>query len=328
MLDFDGTVTIDDTTGIIGSRCLANAREMAPTDTSHPMLPDSMEYYSNLYMQEYQQAKQALVGSSESQSIGDEVSRLSETAHVEKDSFMRVHNAILSVPGGIQKLHHDQARRDEFMMESGRQAIRNGEVRIRDPEALHKLIARVQTDGNDWRIVSVSWSRRFILGALIEAGLINGSHEEAVAGRIRCNELLAPNPSGNIICSARDKQNEFHKLLAEWAGPLRDEHGRDAETFTIYVGDSTTDIGCLVSSGIGMYLQAGGPGEDKVVPTLERLGIQTMRITDLPTYNAPAGTSEILNKLRQEGKPPHIVCLVKGFEEINDWISKLRLDFG
>lgn len=324
VLDFDGTITVDDTTAVIGSRCLAKARELAPPEVLDEMLPKSMEHYSNLYMQEYHRAKQALWDPSGSKSIDDEVSWLSEIAHVERDSFMRVRNAILHFPGDIQELEQDDALRNEFMMESGRQAVRSGEVRIRDPEALRQLINTAQSGTNNFGVVSVSWSRSFIIGAMIEAGLVKASQREGIASEIRCNELLTPVAPDRIICSARDKHNEFLKLLEEWQAFAGSQGKDEAETLTIYIGDSTTDLGCLASADIGMYVQAVDPKEDKVLPILERLRVQPVRVTDLPTSNTPVWVRDTLTEFGQENKPP-LICFVRGLEDVNEWISKLRL---
>lgn len=330
ILDFDGTITTDDTTAIIGSRCLAKARELAPSGVTDDQLPKSMQYYSEQYMHEYKEWKKSLPPASEPETIADEVLRLSQSKHVEQNSFMRVRNAVLGVPGGIGDLPRNETARDEFMIDAGRQAIRSGEVHIRDPESLQELITKTETESNIWGIVSVSWSRGFILGVLLESGMVSEG-VEAVAKRIKCNELLAPNhvdEVGNldIISSALDKQSALYQLLEESA-VLRSKRSlgsKDDDTpLTIYIGDSSTDIGCLANADVGMYLHQGEPEQDSVLQTLESLHVDVLHTTDLPTSNVPLGLSNRTTMLRSKRRPQSIICSISSFGEVNDWLSKI-----
>lgn len=339
VLDFDGTITIDDTTAVIGSRCLAKARELARADLPEDKLPKPMSHYTEQYMHEYREWKSSFIWPSERKTIDDEVSHLSQSKRIEEDSFLRVKNATLNVPGEISELERNETMRNEFMKGAGRDAVRSGEVRIRDPEGLMKLIAKAEEEGNMWGIVSVSWSRRFILGALMEAGLVKDGQEEGMIQKIKCNELLASGHrdeegSLNIICSAWDKQNALHELLSDWEDPwgaqqlnpvsLKDDNA----VIAIYVGDSRTDIGCLAGPAIGVYLHTGDTEEDSVVQSLKRLGIKVLCITDLLTSNAPSKLTDMVANLRDEGKPPQLICLAQNFQQIDEWVSKLLTNSG
>lgn len=340
ILDFDGTITIDDTTAVIGTRCLSKARELARADLPKDKLPKSMEHYREQYIEEYREWKHSFTWPSERKTIDDEVSYLSQSKPIEENSFFRVRNAVLGVPGQIGEMKRNEEMRNEFMLDAGRQAVRSGDVRIRDPESLQRLIANTEAVGGVWGIVSVSWSRRFILGALMEAGLVQEEQEDAIAQRISCNELLAPNLQNeegkpNIICTAQDKLNALNKLLADWKVQEDKQQRQNSlgsrsnpATITIYVGDSSTDIGCLGSPAIGMYMHEGGLEKDYVIETLNKLGVECLRITSLPLSSAQYKPLDAIAEFRCGEEPPILVCLVENFQEINEWFLRMFADSG
>ena len=313
-LDFDGTITTEDTTAVIGARCLAKARQLAFNGLSPGQLPKSMSYYSDLYFQQYENWKDSAASMSvERRTIDEEVSYLSQSRRVELDSFLRVRNAVLGVPGGIGNFEHDIGSRDEFMMEAGREAVRTGEIKIRDPKALKSLIAKASDGNSQWGIISVSWSRRFILGVLLEGGIVVKVSEDDVAKSLKANELLAPLPAtgidgAEVICSAMDKRDALQQLLADWNANDKTEHNA---TTTIYVGDSSTDIGCLVHASIGFYLCQDSI-TDHVVQALNRLGIHCAALSELENI------TEAQNKNEQH----RTIYLIKGFEELNGYLSR------
>lgn len=318
VLDFDGTITTDDTTAIIGARCLAKARNLASPELASEQLPKRMSHYSDLYFQQYSHWRETSgILETERKTIEEEVSFLSQARQVELDSFMRVREAVLSVPGGIGKLERDEELRNEFMMHVGREAVRDGDVKIRDWESLKSIIGKASYGGNKWGVVSVSWSRRFILGVLSEGELITKGNEDDVSRNIWSNELLAPLPRNqqggrSMICSAGDKKRAFEALLADWNAS---DGSDDSTAITVYVGDSSTDLGCLAHASIGMYI-CEDRTSDSVVQTLARLGVECLPSNQLPT------SEDILTNHGTKRRQPS-VFLVKGFDEVNKWLSCL-----
>lgn len=331
VLDFDGTITTTDTTAVIGSRCLAKARAMATPGIPEEDFPKPMQYYSEEYLRELKQWQDSFNWPHSRETIDEEVSYLSQSKQIEQNSFVRARNAVLDTPGNIKAfLHHGQDLKD-FMMQAGSQAVRDGDVQIRDRGALQHLIARVHRLG----VVSVSWSRMFVLGVLLEVGLLEKHQEEAFADQIRCNELL-----GSIlydetkrpitISSAADKRDALRQLLSEWTGPVNEDGrplssnaGEGCETITMYVGDSMTDLGCLAYADIGIYITQSIGGEDKLISTLEDVGYQCVPLsTSMPASPSQSPTDEITSP---ESIDPgqRVVYLVRGFREIDDWLSKI-----
>ena len=308
-----------------------------------------MDYYSKQYFKESEDWKRSHAKPLEGRkTLQDEISYLSQSKHVEVDSFFRVRNAVLNVAGGISDWAGNEQSRNEFMMDTGRQAAREGGVQIREPEVLKNLIAKGEEDGNAWGIVSVSWSRRFILGALVEAGLLREDQVEDVAKNIRCNELLAPvgnayeqsESSTRMMCTAQDKYDALCGLLKHFDTELNARESKVTEsrmyqnsnigqnaTLTIYVGDSTTDLGCLVGPAIGMYLSDAGK-ESPVLQTLERLNLRCLFIDQLPTSNTQAKLTAMMEHLKDEmpdgqSRFPYLVCRIRRLQELGDWLSKV-----
>lgn len=308
VLDFDGTITTEDTTATIGGKCLEKAIELAPAGLSEDELPKPMSYYSDKYMQDYRAWKESQTEPrAKRQTVADEISYLSQSRQVEIDSFLRVRQAVLSVPGCTRDFEHNDSLRNQFMMDAGREAVRSGEVKIRDYDALTSLIKSADDGDNEWGIVSVSWSRWFILGVLVESGLLDEGRVDEKASDIKCNELLSPF-SGDIICSAADKAQSLAKILTHWTSerlenddPMR-ERAKQAAPITIYVGDSSTDIGCLTHASIGLYI-CRDSSTDSVVQMLTRVGIEVQPL--------------------QDQSPPEnkTVYTIKGFDEALEWFN-------
>ena len=329
VLDFDGTITTEDTTAIIGGRCLEKAKELALPGLAPEQWPKDMSYYSRHYFQEYKEWRESSTSSSpERKTIEEELSYLSRSRQVELNSFLRVRDAVYRVPGDITESKHKQCLRDDFMMKAGREAVRSGEVKVRDPDALKSLTARANAEGNRWGIVSVSWSRRFILGVLAESGILGQARQEEFAKSIKSNELLAPlSPAEDggydILCSAIDKKLAFEVLLSEWnngqhvtGNVHQGKAGNENALVTIYVGDSSTDVGCLTSATIGLYICKDST-TDSVVQSLSRVGVRY-----LPLSQFQASEDPIPARSRNERGPT--IYIVKGFDEIDEWLSSWK----
>lgn len=330
IFDFDGTITKADTTAVIGSRVLDQARKLAAPNASPNELPKPMEFYSEQYMQEYRNWKDTYVWPhGERKTVQDVVSYLSTAKDVERNSFLRVRSAVLQTPGGIVEVERDEDMRNELMTAFGREAVRSGEVKIREPDVLHSLITMAEQGSNGWGIVSVSWSRRFILGVLLQAGMVREGEEKTVAGKILCNELLTPivtdgDGMPTVICTAQDKLDALGQLLQEYHAAEDPNRLRssdhDDSILSIYVGDSTTDIGCLAGSSLGFYL-GDGHATDPVINTLAGMGVSWLSVEDLPT-------SGVLGRFNRSelGSDQHSkisMCHIQSLSQLRDWLERV-----
>lgn len=324
VLDWDGTMTTSDTTATIGARVLSKAHELALPGIPAYQRPEPMSYYSEFYMREYKLWKEKSASVSQgvrAGTIAEIVSQLSASREIEERSFMRVRAAALNTSGGISALAENGGLREGFMQESGREAVRSGEVKIREPEVLKSLLASASESGSSWSILSVSWSRQFILGAMMEVALIRSGESDDIARRIRSNELLGPlsNDQGGrmkIICTAQDKLDAFNKEVDEVSA-------NDDDMVTMYVGDSSTDIGCLAGPALGIYLSQDR-SDDPVLNILDGLGIECLSIADLPIRNVANHLRQMRESLRRRRRPPHTLCVIKDFSELLDWVSKIE----
>lgn len=325
VLDWDGTMTVSDTTATIGARVLAKAHELALPGLPAYQRPEPMTYYSEFYMREYRQWRESFLpasGHDQPSTIADVVARLSESKDIEQRSFLRVRSAVLDTSGGISGLTEDERLRNAFMRESGQEAVSCGDVKIREPKVLKNLLVRANKSGSTWSIVSVSWSRQFLVGAMVEAGLVHPEEADTTAGRVKCNEILAPvshhgSERPQIICTAQDKLNTF----TEDVGTV--SKSNDDDLVTIYVGDSTTDIGCLVGSGLGMYLSQDKTN-DAVLEILNEFGIERLSIHELPISDVARKLRQMRDNFESQQKPRYTVCVIKSLSELEEWLSKLE----
>ena len=79
----------------------------------------------------------------------------------------------------------------------------------------------------------------------------------------------------------------------------------------------------MTGPAIGMYISEGGK-DDAVVQTLERVGIECLPVRELPSAKAPMHLVDMVVRLREEKRPPHLVCRIRNLQELQDWVSALR----
>jgi thiamine phosphate phosphatase / amino-HMP aminohydrolase len=326
VFDFDGTITTADTTAVVGSAILDKARELASPNVPVHRSPQTMQRYTEVYMQEYRKWKDShRPVRSGIATLENKIDDISQSKHVEVASFLRVRAAALGTPGAITRLERSEEDRNEVMMNAGRSAVRTGEVDIREPAALKFLLDLGRRPGNDWGIVSVNWSKRFITGVLLEAGLFRDSEVEYMVSRIRANEILAPlayDINGNpiVVCTAEDKLAESHRLPYDLpAGHAEEGEGPGTGAFSIYVGDSMTDLGCLAKSSVGVYLRQGND-DDPMLTTLKGLSIPCSTLLESPPFHDLCETFENMERPHKPVKPLLIASVGK-LEDLCKWIS-------
>lgn len=139
--------------------------------------------------------------------------------------------------------------------------------------------------GNGWRLglVSVNWSGAFVEGVLDEtaARFAAGMRVNEVSwpdGRITGPPPLSPAEHGKLppLLTAGDKLAAFQSLKRA----VVDEE-RDGEA-VVYVGDSVTDLACLLDADVGVVMVDGDgdKADSKLLQTLRRLGHTVSRVTE------------------------------------------------
>jgi len=147
-----------------------------------------------------------------------------------------------------------------------------------------RLIQSIQQDHNGTvAIVSVAWSELFIATLVAEANRAAGSNGVAVHDIVIKANDIAEDGSGRLdryfpatgqgIWTAADKDLVMDQLVYQ---SNRSESGGGAvKPFTIYVGDSPTDLACLLKADVGICIRDSPlTSEQKALQeTLQRLSV-------------------------------------------------------
>lgn len=146
--------------------------------------------------------------------------------------------------------------------ELGKQAVRDGDVTLQ--EGFDQFIGSVKDSGARWGVVSVNFSRAFIRGVLA-----------SVVGReARDILILANQPDENGVIQEVIATSDA-KLAS--AKDLIELLGYEGQGSMVYLGDSGTDIECLLRSDItGIILSEDGKGS--LMETLNRIGIEVPHV--------------------------------------------------
>jgi 2-hydroxy-3-keto-5-methylthiopentenyl-1-phosphate phosphatase len=285
ILDWDGTITKKDTLD-----ALVNIA--ASTQPDYP-IHDSWKHVVDAYMVDYTSSLDQLVpNSSLPTTLEGEAKLLEELKVVEQRSLDRVYDA------GI---FGELATED---LEAGaKKAVESGEVAIRPGcvDLLKRLSSNETAKGDKLHILSVNWSRHFISSCLKAAGveidpsIILANELQGIDGGHRSSGEISPVGTLKIISSA-DKFHQLERLKQENALPV------------VYVGDSWTDIDCLLAVDLGICIrdEPMGSSQKKLADAFGRLSVACPRLEDW-----------------EEAGEPGLVW-GKEFEEIGQWFERNR----
>lgn len=200
LIDFDQTITINDTIGSLGQFGISQ---------SHCSKPWS--YFVDSYLQEYKDHKQCLP---KANTFNEFTQQLDSYRPIEKASLTRIsHNKVFQ---GIS-----------------REAFTQQGMRLSGTELQPNVISVLKAYKDNIRIVSLNWSKDWILGFTSDLGL---KREQ-----IYCNDFKFVNDicTGEIIphiLTAGDKQRIIKSSISSSTEKV------------VYIGDSLGDIEAL-----GMY---------------------------------------------------------------------------
>ncbi|KAK7923149.1 hypothetical protein PG985_007220 [Apiospora marii] len=264
-LDFDGTITVQDTIGEV-----ANFALRVRADEGQD-LARAWDGVVRSYLDDYRGHVDGYrVAEARRRCVDEEVAFLRDMKAVELQSLVRIHEC------GVFR---DIA--PERFYEAGRRAVEeDGTVRLR-PGFREFVRARAREGWRLW-VVSVNWSAAFIAGAL-------GCPEVAViANTVRSDGSI----SGPDILNQRngDEGKEGHRNLTNSCDKLAvveavleqaEESLKGKPSF--YFGDSITDLECLLRADRGVVIS---DKEDSTL--LKTLG----RIGEKVSHSAEAGSQD------------------------------------
>ena len=281
ILDWDGTITQHDTLDTLVS-VAASTKPAFPTS-------DRWSQVTKAYLQDYTVTLDNLIsGSRLPATVLEEKDLLHQLRAVEKRSLTRVSDS--GIFTGLTRAKLDQGARSAF--ETRQIEMRNGF------EGFFQYTQNRISQGDEFTILSVNWSRRFLASCLAASG------SPVPLPNILCNELEgldrdAPS-TGRIVSSiiaSGDKLRELECLRG------KDLSSIDNRTI-VYIGDSWTDLEALLAADLGICIRSDpmGSAQQKLADALERLDIVCPRLSHWP-------------KSDDEWR----VVWVRDFEEIRAW---------
>ncbi len=196
----------------------------------------------------------------ERRTLNEEIEYYRGLKVVEERSFARVSSSGLFE--GIGK---------EFWEEAGRQAVERGDVVVR--KGFREFVDRLRGRCT-WGIVSVNFSDFFIQGVVGASAGSKLEDVEIVSNRLDGSGILCWSESGlgRVMATSNDKLDAMKTLLTSW----RERWSSDT-VGPVYIGDSGTDIECLIEPGV-MGVVLSEDGESSLIKTLRQTGVDIVPV--------------------------------------------------
>jgi thiamine phosphate phosphatase / amino-HMP aminohydrolase len=250
LLDFDGTITQSDSINSLVHSTIANSPSLSHTPEAASRTWTSIV---NAWLADHESHVATYSPPADSRTTTEaELSFLESLEPLERASVGRVEKAGLFMGLNEKKLE-----------ESGKEAVTKGEVKLRKGfEELMKEIRR-----REWGVgvVSINWSGgwvRGVMGTEVE-GVVNSIGEDGT--------IQGPDVEGfgrvRMVLTAGGKVEAARGLVERNGG------GK-----WMYVGDSTTDLACLLEADVGVVM-ADREGS-KLLQALKRIGFEVPRVGD------------------------------------------------
>jgi 2-hydroxy-3-keto-5-methylthiopentenyl-1-phosphate phosphatase len=282
ILDWDGTITIKDTLDTLVSISASNKPDF-PTQAH-------WQRVSKAYMDDYTSTLQELAPTNNlPKTVEQEKALLQKLKAVEQRSLDRVGES--GIFSGLAK---------KVLEEGAQAAIREKKVELRNgfTEFYHAIQAE------DLTLLSVNWSRHFISSCVSASGIsipeesiLSNELSNLASGHTLTGYIMCANPSSapdGTIVSSGDKLQRLENLRKK----------NMTTTMLVYVGDSWTDIECLVAADLGICIrdEQMGSSQRQLAESLERLEVDCVRLSEW--------------KKQQGG-----VAWVRDFAEIQYWME-------
>ena len=258
IFDFDGTMTTQDTIATVAKIGISAGGQDLNAVWDSIVTKYTQDY--SKHVKDYDHSK------GQRQTLEEEIMFCRSLQNIEQRSFTRVSQSGLFK--GISETTWDK---------SAQEAVKNGNVVIRN--GFVELVERIHTDGGVWSIVSVNFSVRFIRGILSSVGkdlrpvcnaiLANQPSEQGELQGLRVDGKGAYHPK-RLITTSNDKLAAMKETMRPY---------KDTAWGVVYIGDSGTDIECLMDEGvIGIVMSDNG--QSRLIRTLRRLKVGVVHIAD------------------------------------------------
>ncbi|KAG9196476.1 thiamine phosphate phosphatase / amino-HMP aminohydrolase [Alternaria panax] len=283
ILDWDGTITRKDTLDALVSISAAT-KPAFPTQ-------DRWNHVSKAYMDDYITTLAQVAPHGElPTTVSGEAHLLAQMKPVEQRSLDRVSSS--GIFAGLTR---------EALEAGARQAIDSRAVNLRNGFSGFFKYIHDDRKKDGVVILSVNWSRYFIKSCLgassinhVPADFIYSNELDKIDSREQSTGIIVPatNNGGSLITSSGDKLERMERM-------------QDLEGQRVYVGDSWTDIECLLAADLGVCVRDDpmGTSQKKLAEALTRLGVSCPRLKDY----REAGESRVV--------------WVRDFAEIQEWVE-------
>lgn len=244
IFDFDGTITTQDTISYLVKESIKLQKQRTGADLAH-----DWKVIEKQYMEDYEGYKSAYKPiTSERNTLSQELEYLSGFRKVDEKSIARVETA--GIFSGISK--------SQFRSVGSKALKPEGELQLRP--GFKEIIELANKRRWHVYVLSINWSAGFIEGVLEKyPGVKVVANETTDDGRI----IGPPEADGQTLIGTSDKLKAFKGIL-EGSGDR-----------TVYFGDSTTDIKCLLH-GTGIVI---GAQDSSLLKTLHRVGVNVRSTT-------------------------------------------------
>ena len=310
ILDFDGTLTTTDTIALLANAAYA----LHPQSPPPPPPPPAWQQMASAYQADCTAHARQHTKPELRTTVAAEAAFLASLLPVERASIERIESA--GIFAGL--------RPDDI----ARAAATTAPVRAGFWQDL--CCGQVLGAGGAVDILSVNWSRVWIQSSLLAAISTpspspsspplssQGSECKRFSSQIGiyCNDLVVcastglttgqmtrePVLGGNVgIWTAEHKEKMMEHLVK------KRRVAAEEEALTVYVGDSSTDLLCLLKADVGLVVGDGLDG------TCARIGVKL----------TPAGPDHAIG--RRGGGPPQQLLKVRGLEEIGRLLVKQEI---
>lgn len=243
IFDFDGTITTQDTIGQLARAGIAAQNHRRGVD-----LQPAWAALLRHYLDDYSAYTARFTPAEADRNLEQEKKFLGGLKDVERASLRRVGES--SIFTGLA---------GAAMRKIGADAVGSGDVQLRP--GFGRLVQAARDKGWPVSVVSVNWSTDFIRGVV--DGVLGEGDVVVANGTAEDGTIEGPEENGGelLVCSP----DKLRAMEAIRKGP------------TVYFGDSTTDLECLLDSERGVVL-AEGERETSLLRTLRRVGFEVPRV--------------------------------------------------